>query len=95
MPVTHGTPSTYNRGCHCDVCREAHAKRVRESGAQAKWRKRQRDARVEIDGRLVAVEVPPERHGRYATYNAYGCHCLPCTHAASDYAQTTRKRRKP
>lgn len=32
-----------------------------------------------VDGRLVATQVPDERHGTLTIYTNYGCRCIPCT----------------
>lgn len=39
-------------------------------------------ARVEVDGRLVAVKA--KRHGMASTYDNHGCRCEPCCAAARE-----------
>lgn len=40
------------------------------------------------------ADVPPERHGRVATYEAFGCRCAPCRAAASEYRKNVNADRK-
>lgn len=76
--------STYsNHGCRCAECRKAWA-------AQVKRRQAERCAlRVEVGGRLVAVHLPEDQHGRESTYGNHGCRCCPCT---DEWARVCRER---
>lgn len=60
--VRHGTAGGYQKGCRCDLCREAH--RV----AQVEVRRRRRE-------RPIPDTVA---HGKYSTLRNYGCTCEPC-----------------
>lgn len=82
VPIQHGIPSSYNRGCRCDECRARHAERVR--GNVAAHYERNVARRVLVDGRWFA----PDRdglHGRRDTYIRFGCRCEPCTDANAEY----------
>lgn len=57
-----------------------------------KYRYARYEKRVEIDGRLVAVEAP--RHGVTSSYGNWGCRCVPCTEAHRVYTTQSRNKRK-
>lgn len=80
-------PWRYQRGCRHPVCRELHARALRAM----KWDRYAK--RVEIDGRLVAVE-PGLPHGTQGTYNNWGCRCVACVAAARDTSARYRSRRR-
>lgn len=46
-------------------------------------------ARVEIDGRMVAVNA--REHGKRTTRTNHGCECEPCTTAAREYNTPYRR----
>lgn len=81
--ITHGASGYTNIGCRCDVCVTGHRAQV------AAERRRRRAERVQIDGRLVAVNAPT--HGTASTYSNHGCRCAPCTAASTEYARTQRR----
>lgn len=60
--------------------------------ADAKYREARYARRVEIDGRLVAVDAP--QHGKPGTYCNWGCRCEPCTDAHRVYTAQKREQRK-
>jgi hypothetical protein len=70
-PNQTGTGYAYY-GCRCVDCRAVHRRR------QGRSRHQRMDARVLVDGRLVAP-LPPDRHGKVGTYRYHGCRCVPCT----------------
>ena len=49
-------------------------------------------ARVEIDGRMVAVNA--REHGKYTTRTNHGCECEPCVAAAAAYNTPYRRERR-
>lgn len=61
-----------NRRCRCEGCREAHRLYVNER------QQRRYALRVMVGGRLFAAAAPASSHGKYSTYNNWGCRCLPC-----------------
>ena len=73
----HGTSSAYRHGCRCDLCRTD----WNEKQKAARWRRAERRT-LDAEGRLVAP-LPPEKHGRAATYNGWMCRCRPCTNATA------------
>lgn len=76
------TTNGYEDGCRCDGCRGTHRRRSRK-------RKLERfDERVEINGRLVAVNA--FMHGHKSTYANWGCRCEPCTEANAEYLRQWR-----
>lgn len=79
------TPEGHNKGkCSCGQCRSYR----RVYNAERKVARYAQ--RVEIDGRMVATHRPPDSHGKWNTYNRYGCQCAPCTDAA--YGHVTRSK---
>lgn len=71
--MVHGSASTYvNHRCRCKQCCQAHTEKV------ADLRRRRREERVLVDGRLVH---PTAEHGKDTTYQNYACRCEPCTTA--------------
>lgn len=81
--VRHGgSGGAYVRGCRCADCTEANTARI-------KRRKYERFAeRVEVDGRLVAVNAA--KHGIKSTYGNWGCRCQPCTEANARFSKAYR-----
>jgi hypothetical protein len=55
------------------------------------WRRERLAARVLIDGRLVAP-LPPNHHGKHATYANHGCRCEPCGEANRNYCRQWKAR---
>lgn len=47
----------------------------------AEWRRRNRARRIDIDGRLVAAHLPPERHGTISASADHSCRCDTCRDA--------------
>lgn len=88
VPTTHG-PSAYNRGCRCDTCRTAASARNRDGGYGGAYQRRQYAKRVMVGGRWYAP-LPPEDHGKPATYNVHGCRCVACTVAIREYQRRYR-----
>lgn len=82
------TVHDYRRGTcgPCPQCRKTHSQRA------AQWRARQRQRRKLVDGRLVALHLPPDKHGLASTYTNYGCQCPPCTTANSTRRAEGRRR---
>lgn len=54
---------------------------------------RRRGQRVEIDGRMVAVD-PRAVHGKRYTYVHWLCECTRCTQANTDYANKRQARQR-
>jgi hypothetical protein len=67
---THGEARTYDRGCHCDLCKKAHREKIARNRAERK-------ARLEQG-------FDSERHGRATTYDD-GCRCPACSEAKVAY----------
>lgn len=63
--ATHGTASTYRNGCRCEPCRIANTKRTRQE-------RQARRERLRVDPSLAP-------HGRYTTYENWGCRCDACS----------------
>jgi hypothetical protein len=85
----HGKPATYaNHSCRCEACTIAY-----KENYDAPRKIRYRAEREVVNGRLVAVKLPPEKHGKYSTYSHHGCRCSPCIRA-SKMAPTRWARRK-
>lgn len=74
VPLSHGTATSYNRGCPCDLCK------AKNTARNTTLRNQRTAQRVLIHGRLVAP-LPPEKHGKYSTYVNWKCRCIPCTDA--------------
>jgi hypothetical protein len=74
VPLSHGSATSYNRGCPCDLCK------AKNTARNTTLRTRRMAQRVLINGRLVAP-LPPEKHGKQSTYSNWGCRCIPCTDA--------------
>lgn len=70
--ATHGLPSTYWDGCRCDLCRDAHTSRVRQSRASRSAKK------------TTSPAVVP--HG-LSGYMNWACRCDICKAAHSAYGQ--------
>lgn len=66
----HGQPGTYNQGCRCKVCRDAHRKRCART-------------RASLDERRAASpsDVPHSLSG----YINWGCRCDICKDAHREY----------
>ena len=46
------------------------------------------DPDLPAGGYWYASSVPEERHGRFSTYNNWGCRCRPCKRANSDHSKS-------
>lgn len=95
VPLRHGIPSSYVRGCRCDECRAAQAARQRSAGGGGygeAHRRRNFAERTFVGGRWIAP-VPDERHGREDTYKRHGCRCVRCTVATRE-ATAARKAKR-
>lgn len=84
VPRTHGIPSSYIRGCRCGPCTQANTDRGRRGGHQLNAYHRNKQERVEVNGRMVHPDCP---HGTRYGYVGYACRCQPCTQASSDYVR--------
>lgn len=82
----HGKLHTYRCGCGCDECRRVARERV------TAYRMARFALRVEVGGRLVAMHLPADAHGRASTYSNHGCQCGDCTAAWADAARVRRYR---
>lgn len=85
--MTAHSVNGYNRGCRCEVCKQAAIDHQR-TVTRARFAER-----VDIDGQLVAVTVPEDRHGRYSTYRKWGCRCDACRAVARSMQKATRSKR--
>ena len=81
--VTHGVSGYSHYRCGCDVCRTAAVRAGNET------RHRLYDERVRRRGRWVHLRAP---HGTITGYSTYGCRCLPCTAALTEYRREQRAR---
>lgn len=82
---THGTVGGYrNWGCRCVPCSTAGSQRSLLDRAK------RFEKRIEIGGRLIAIEAPT--HGTSSTYVNWGCHCELCTYAHGKYQHERRNK---
>ncbi|MGD9749705.1 MAG: hypothetical protein AB7W59_01800 [Acidimicrobiia bacterium] len=86
----HGVYATYRSGCRCDECRRANADHCRDNSRA--YYKRNYAKRTFVAGRWIAP-LPEEKHGKPTTYSLFGCRCLSCTRANSEYRAAWRARR--
>lgn len=89
VPVNHGIPSSYNRGCRCDECTRANRERCQRTGNATAHRNRNLAQRVFVGGRWIAPGRD-DRHGQMDTYQRFGCRCLACVRANADYQRQWR-----
>lgn len=77
----HGQAGMYARGCRCQECKDANARRCRQ----------QRQDRA-----ANPAAADRAGHGKASTYNNYGCRCEKCTraNAARSLAYKTARRAK-
>lgn len=75
----HGDHRTYNKGCRCDACREAH--RVHMVDRRAAWA-------------TDPSAADRAGHGKRSTYRNYHCRCEPCTTANTADVTAYRARRR-
>jgi hypothetical protein len=75
----HGHRRTYDKGCRCADCREAH--RLYFAKQRAKWAK-------------DPSAADRAGHGKPSTYKNYSCRCEPCTREHSAYLAAGRDRRR-
>ena len=93
VPIRHGIPSSYNRGCHCDECREANTLRARRTKNNQIHRARNLEARVKTDdGSWYAPTAP--FHGTHDIYTRYGCRCKECCAGNAQYNATYNQSRR-
>lgn len=80
----HGTYSSYNSGCHCELCTAA----KREYGRHYRARNAAR-----IKACIEAGEPLPENipHGSAGGYTNFGCRCEDCTKAQREADRLYRK----
>lgn len=83
--IKHGTPSAYNWGCSCNLCKACNTQRQRDRRA------RTRTLRKLINGRWVS---PYAEHGTLNGYCNWQCRCAPCTEVHSSACRDRRLRRK-
>jgi hypothetical protein len=91
VPIQHGIPSSYNRGCRCDECKDANAARARRTKNVEHFRKRNFARRVLVNGVPIAP-LPDDRHGTCYTYNRYSCRCAACVEAKRFYTHQLKAR---
>ena len=77
--ATHGSPSQYNAGCRCPLCRESHRLRMTEQ-------RYKRYARV-------AADDPAVPHGTATGYINWGCRCDLCKAAGVEANRLRRWKR--
>jgi hypothetical protein len=83
--VKHGTHGGYkNDRCRCDPCRAAH-------NADARRRRAERYAQRIRVGTVLMAPLPDALHGRVTVYANWGCRCRPCTDAATESSQRSRR----
>lgn len=95
VPLRHGIPSSYNRGCHCDECRAANAARARNTGNNRNHRTRNFEERVWVETATIsywyAVKVDRENHGTHDCYTRFGCRCPECVRGNALYQKSRRQ----
>ena len=75
----HGDRRTYQKGCHCDDCRDA--LRRYHAELRAKWK-------------ADPSSADRAGHGKSTTYRNHGCRCADCTTANSTDCAARRARRR-
>ena len=55
-------------------------------------RERRQAMRENVNGRMVATHLPPERHGDRHTYDRWYCRCEPCSQANREAVRAYRAR---
>lgn len=78
---THGRHGTYNAGCRCDECKAAQVTKVLAE-------RRSRRAKLDLYPDL------PIDHGKYTTYNNWGCRCDLCIEAYRVHRSGQRARKR-